>query len=247
MSIERRFIPTITNDETAALPAIRFEGETIVVDTDAQLIDACKYLAQQPVLGFDTETRPSFKVGVTNRVSLLQLSTYQRCYLIRLCRVKLTRELLHILESKSIKKIGIDVAGDIRSLCQLRQIKAGGFVDLQALAPEWGIEDKSLRKISAIVLGKRVSKAQRLSNWEAAQLTVQQRAYAATDAWVCLVIMDALNAVPKSNPAPAVPVEAAVEEEARRKRRSRRRMTRRRRKPSDGAGEQSQKTIQTKI
>lgn len=246
MSIERRFIPTITNDETATLPAIRFEGETIVVDTDAQLIDACKYLAQQPVLGFDTETRPSFKAGVTNRVSLLQLSTYRRCYLIRLCRVKMTRELLHILESKSIKKIGIDVAGDIRSLCQLRRVKAGGFADLQAMAPEWGIEDKSLRKISAIVLGKRVSKAQRLSNWEAAQLTEQQMAYAATDAWVCLVIADALNAVPKSNPAPVPPVEAAAEEEARRKRRSRRRMPRRR-KPSDGAGGQSQKNIQTKI
>lgn len=248
MSIEPRFIPTITNDQTAALPAIRFDGETVVVDTDAQLADACKYLAGQSVIGFDTETRPSFKAGVTNRVALLQLSTYERCYLIRLCRVRFSRELLRIMESASIKKVGADVAGDIRSLNQLKHFRADGFLDVQTLAPQWGIEDKSLRKISAIVLGKRVSKAQRLSNWEAAQLTEQQMAYAATDAWVCLKILDALNAVPAVCPAPAQPEKPIADEEVvRRKRRSRRRILRRRRKVSDGTAETSQENVQVKI
>lgn len=200
MSIEQPFIPTITNEQTAELPAIRFEGEVQIVDTEVQLNEACEYLSQHSVIGFDTETRPSFKAGVTNRVALIQLSTTERCYLIRLCRVRMGRALQDLLENRDVKKVGADVAGDIRSLGQLRHIRPEGFIDLQTIAPQWGIEEKSLRKLSAIVLGKRVSKAQRLSNWEAAQLTEQQVAYAATDAWVCLEILSALEAVPKSHP-----------------------------------------------
>ncbi len=200
MSIEQHFIPTITNEQTAELPAIRFEGEVQIVDTEAQLNEACEYLSQHSVIGFDTETRPSFKAGVTNRVALIQLSTKERCYLIRLCRMKFGRQLQDLLENREVKKVGADVAGDIRSLGQLRHIRPEGFIDLQTIAPQWGIEEKSLRKLSAIVLGKRVSKAQRLSNWEAVQLTEQQIAYAATDAWVCLEILSALDSVPKTDP-----------------------------------------------
>lgn len=213
MSIEQKFAPTITNEQTAALPAVRFEGEVQIVDTEQALIEACEYLSQHPVIGFDTETRPSFKAGVTNRVALIQLSTSERCYLIRLCRMKFGRELQRLLENPNIKKVGADVAGDIRSLTQLRHIRAAGFIDLQTIAPQWGIEEKSLRKLSAIVLGKRVSKAQRLSNWEAAQFTEQQISYAATDAWVCLEILSALESTPKVKPAPVeeVAVEIKVE------------------------------------
>ena len=213
MSIEQKFATTITNEQTAALPAVRFEGEVQIVDTEQALIEACEYLSQHSVIGFDTETRPSFKAGVTNRVALIQLSTSERCYLIRLCRMKFGRELQRLLENPNIKKVGADVAGDIRSLTQLRHIRAAGFIDLQTIAPQWGIEEKSLRKLSAIVLGKRVSKAQRLSNWEAAQFTEQQISYAATDAWVCLEILAALEVTPKVKPAPVeeVAVEIKVE------------------------------------
>lgn len=100
----------------------------------------------------------------------------------------LAKPILRLLESKKLLKIGTDVAGDLRALRQLREFRDRGFVDLQAIAPEWGIAEKSLRKLSAIVLGQRVSKAQRLSNWEANTLTDQQRLYAATDAWVCTEI-----------------------------------------------------------
>lgn len=211
MSIEQKFAPTITNELTATLPAIRFEGEVQIVDTEQGLAEACNYLAQHSVIGFDTETRPSFKAGITNRVALIQLSTTERCYLIRLCRMKFGRDLQRLLENPDIKKVGADVAGDLRSLNQLRHIRAAGFVDLQTIAPQWGIEEKSLRKLSAIVLGKRVSKAQRLSNWEAAQFTEQQISYAATDAWVCLEILSALESTPKVNPAPICEVELTAE------------------------------------
>lgn len=197
MNAEPFFSPTISNEQLAVLPTIHFEGEIVIVETEKVLLEACEYLSRQPVIGFDTESRPSFKAGVTNKVALLQLSSPERCYLIRLCRVPMKRPLLRLLESRTILKIGADVAGDIRALNQLRHFRAGGFVDLQALAPQWGIEEKSLRKLSAITLGKRVSKAQRLSNWEAARLTQQQLSYAATDAWVCLEILKTLSSAPK--------------------------------------------------
>ncbi|MBQ3255500.1 MAG: 3'-5' exonuclease domain-containing protein 2 [Rikenellaceae bacterium] len=233
MSIEQKFAPTITNEQTATLPAIRFEGKVQIVDTEQGLIEACNYLSQHSVIGFDTETRPSFKAGITNRVALIQLSTPERCYLFRLCRMKFGRELQRLLENPDIKKVGADVAGDIRSLNQLRHIRAAGFIDLQTIAPQWGIEEKSLRKLSAIVLGKRVSKAQRLSNWEAAQFTEQQISYAATDAWVCLEILAKLEATPKCNPAPEQEIKAQaepqkIEQKAEQKAKSRRRPFRRR-------------------
>ncbi len=191
------FKSTISNEETAQLQAARFNGKIVVVDTESAVEDACAHLAAQRVIGFDTETRPSFKAGATNRVALLQLSTPERCYLFRLNRIPLDRAILKILTDKAIMKIGADVAGDIRSLHALRHFTAGGFVDLQSIVDGWGIEEKSLRKMSAIVLGQRVSKAQRLSNWEAINLTEQQQMYAATDAWICIGIYEKLLKTPK--------------------------------------------------
>lgn len=198
MTTTNNFIDKIGNEEAAALPAIEFKGEIRIIEHERDILPACKHLMKQPVIGFDTETRPSFRPGVTFRVSLLQLSTPHLCYLFRLNKIPLDKPLLQLLETSEVLKIGADVAGDLRSLRQIRQFRDGGFVDLQAIAPEWGIEDKSLRKLSAIVLGQRVSKAQRLSNWEAATLTDKQKLYAATDAWVCTAIYDRLLNTPKT-------------------------------------------------
>ncbi len=191
------FIDKISNEQTALLPAVEFRGEIRIVEHERDIAAACKTLAEQPVIGFDTETRPSFRPGVTFRVSLLQLSTPTVCYLFRLNKIPLAKPILQLLEDRRILKIGADVAGDLRSLRQIRHFRDGGFVDLQGIAPEWGIGEKSLRKLSAIVLGRRVSKAQRLSNWEAATLTDKQQLYAATDAWVCTRIYEQLLRTPK--------------------------------------------------
>ena len=192
MAFER----TISNEDTAALPSARFEGRIVVVENDRQAAPARRDPPSQSIIGFDTETRPSFTAGVVNKVALLQLSTHERCYLIRLCRTRLHNSILKILSNPRIVKIGADVAGDLRALHALRHFKERGFADLQQMAGEWGIEEKSLRKMSAIVLGRRVSKAQRLSNWEANVLTPQQKMYAATDAWVCISIYEKLLATP---------------------------------------------------
>lgn len=187
------YIANISNEEVSALETVHFDGRIEVVETVDALAKACKDLAKQSIIGFDTETRPSFKAGVTNKVALLQLSTQECCYLIRLNKLALVRELLSILSNDNIIKVGADVRNDIAALNKLRHFTARGFVDLQSEVPKYGIEDKSLRKISGIVLGKKVSKAQRLSNWEAKQLTPQQQMYAATDAWVCIEIYNKLT------------------------------------------------------
>lgn len=192
------FIHKINNEQTAQLPAIEFRGKICIIDREEQVEEACLHLASQPVIGFDTETRPSFKAGVSYRVSLLQLSSEERCYLFRLNKIALSKPILKLLENPALKKIGADVTGDLRALHQLRHFREGGFIDLQTIAPEWGIEEKSLRKLSAIVLGQRVSKAQRLSNWESSTLTDKQQLYAATDAWACLRIYKRLLQTPKN-------------------------------------------------
>lgn len=204
------FQPTITNEQTAELPSARFDGRIVIIDREEQVEKMCGDLAAQRIIGFDTETRPSFKAGITNKVALLQLSTHERCYLIRLCRTKLHNRLLKILSDPNIVKIGADVAGDLRSLHTLRHFSERGFVDLQQMVAYWGIEEKSLRKMSAIVLGHRVSKAQRLSNWEASTLTPQQQMYAATDAWVCINIYEKLMQTTPLQPLPAC-MEVCVE------------------------------------
>ena len=187
------FRATIDNDTVASLPAARFDGPIVIVDSEEQIEAACRDLSTSEVIGFDTETRPSFRAGVSYKVSLLQLSTRTCCYLFRLCHIRLDNRILKILGSRRILKVGASVAGDIRALHALRNFKADGFIDLQNEAERWGIEEKSLRKLSAITLGERVSKAQRLSNWEAETLTQQQQEYAATDAWVCVRILDELQ------------------------------------------------------
>lgn len=175
----------------------RFDGKIVVVDTADALADACAELTKHSVIGFDTETRPSFTAGITNKVSLMQLSVGDVCYLVRLNRLPLDKALIAILQNPNIKKVGAAVQNDIQRLNELRHFKAAGFVDLQNMVGQFGIEDRSLRKLSAIILGKKVSKAQRLSNWEAHTLTPQQQLYAATDAWVCVEILNALKRAEK--------------------------------------------------
>ena len=219
------FQANIDNDSVAMLPAARFPGRIVVVDNDDMVDAACEDLQRYERIGFDTETRPSFRAGVSYKVSLLQLSTPDTCYLFRLCKIRLCNRILKILGSRRILKVGADVSGDIRQLRELREFNADGFVDLQHEASRWGIEEKSLRKLSAIVLGERVSKAQRLSNWEATALTEQQQDYAATDAWVSLKLLEELLLVKPNVEAPLTIISASkprVDAEAAMKPKSRR-------------------------
>ena len=184
---------TISKEELEQLPKAAFPGEIIVVDSPENIEEACRYLSAQSQIGFDTESRAVFQKGVVNKIALLQLSTDERCYLFRLCRIRLEKAILKILESPNVRKIGLATHGDIKELFTLRKFRARNFVDLQDIVGDYGIKELGLTKISGIVLGQRVAKAQRLSNWEATQLTESQLIYAATDAWVCSRIYDKLT------------------------------------------------------
>lgn len=188
-----QYLPKITNEEVSALSTHHFKGEIVVVDSTESMLRAEEILSHESVIGFDTETRPSFTKGVHYNVSLLQLSTKKCALLFRLQLVPLSPKILEILANPSVLKIGAAIRDDIRILRAAQDFTPGGFIDLQTIIGKWGIEELSVRKMAAIVLAIRVSKAQRLSNWEATTLTPSQREYAAMDAWVCREIYQCLN------------------------------------------------------
>ncbi|MEG1463522.1 MAG: 3'-5' exonuclease [Mucinivorans sp.] len=187
------FEATISNEQASALEVSGFAGEIVVVDDDASMARAEELLAGEKLLGIDTETRPAFQKGTSYPLALLQVSTPEVSLLFRVQKVKLTPRIIAILQDKNVLKIGAALRDDIKALQKTQPFTPAGFVDLQTIIRRWGIEEKSVRKMAAIVLGFKVSKAQRLSNWEAVRLTTAQQAYAATDAWVCLRIYQVLK------------------------------------------------------
>ena len=178
------YAETISKEELEQLPKAAFPGKIYVIDSAEDVEKACEYLLAQPQIGFDTESRAVFQKGVVNKIALLQLSTDERCYLFRLCRIRLEKAILKILESPNVRKIGLATHGDIKELFTLRKFRARNFVDLQDIVGDYGIKELGLTKISGIVLGQRVAKAQRL---RAASLRHVQRSGAratTTTAWV---------------------------------------------------------------
>lgn len=177
----------ISPDEIAALELASFPGEIVVVDEPGPVMDqAVRYLKKQTVLGFDTETRPTFSPEQhSGGTALLQLSGGGKAYLFRLKKCGLPRALASVLASPKVIKVGAATLDDVRGLQKITPFNPKGFVDLQNIVWEYGIRDKSVKKMTAIILGVKISKAQQLSNWEADKLSEGQQRYAATDAWVC--------------------------------------------------------------
>lgn len=181
------FVKSIDSDILEKMQLASFPGKIEVIDSLGPEFDkAVRYLRSQSIIGFDTETRPCFSPGQAHHgVALLQLSGPEKAYLFRIQKTGMHKRLVNILASDKILKIGAAVNDDIRGLQKYVDFQAAGFVDLQRIVWEWGIKDKSVKKMSAIILGFRVSKTQQLSNWEAEVLSDAQQKYAATDAWVC--------------------------------------------------------------
>ena len=187
---------SISNDELAELPLSSFEGVVHVIEQHEDLDNALKYLSNQTVIGFDTETRPAFKKGQIFPVSLLQLATSEQAFLFRINKIGLSAGIIRILTSAKILKIGVAIRDDIKILQRIVPFKPAGFIELQDLVKYYGIENFSLKKLSAIVLGFRISKAARLTNWDAQELSEQQLIYGATDAWVSCEIYKQLLRIP---------------------------------------------------
>lgn len=190
----------ISREALDKLPRPRFEGEIVVIDKIEHLDKGLSLLSGSPIIGIDTETKPNFNPGKQNSVSLLQLSTETHCLLIRIGRIGLPTSITQILEDESILKVGLSLQGDIRQLLKLNSFEPRGFIELQQLAPGYGLRCSSLQKMYAIVCGGYLSKKQRLSNWEAQQLSEAQQQYATLDAYACLKIYQHFMSLPAPHP-----------------------------------------------
>ncbi len=188
-------IPSISKEEIALLEPETFKGRTIVIQSLPEAEKAIQYLSTFPLIGFDTETRPSYKKGTINGVALIQLSTTDTCFLFRLNIIGFPDCLIDLLANPDIKKIGLSLRDDFLAMSRKKKITPRGFEDLQKIVLEYGISDVSLQKIYALLFHKRISKNQRLSNWEADVLTDSQKNYASLDAWACLQIYNQLKSL----------------------------------------------------
>lgn len=179
--------------EIAALPRVLFDGRIIVIQSEGEADRAVDYLLTFPLLGIDTETRPSFRRGRVNKVALLQVSTHDTCFLFRLNRIGMPQSLLRLLQDEHGLKVGLSLRDDLISLHRREDFAPGNFLDLQDYVKQFGIEDLSLQKLYANIFGQKITKGQRLTNWEADVLTNGQKLYAATDAWACIRIYEELG------------------------------------------------------
>jgi ribonuclease D len=175
----------ITVEELAEHELSWFKGEIVLIDNLKTFYEVFPRLQGSDLLGFDTETRPTFKKGKRNAVSLIQLSTGNLACLFRINKIGIPDELADVLSDPSVTKAGVAVHDDIRFLSGVRKFKPDGFIDLQTFVKDFGIQSSGLKKLVAIILGFRISKRQQVTDWEAEQLTEAQQIYAATDAWVC--------------------------------------------------------------
>ena len=204
---------TITKAEIATMPKVLFEGRIFVIYTEADADKAVEYLKTQQIVGVDTETRPSFKRGTTHKVALLQIATADTCFLFRLNRIGMPASLQDFLMSDTLK-IGLSLKDDFMMLRRRKNMHAeeGNWIELQDYVGRFGIEDRSLQKIYANLFGQKISKNQRLSNWEAETLTEGQMKYAATDAWACVEIYRCLDEMERTGDYEVVKVVKEVSE-----------------------------------
>lgn len=181
------YISTIAAEDIERLDQVSFPGIIQVIDSvGSEFNNAIKYLKNQKIIGFDTETRPCFSASQPRYgVALLQLSSHDRAFLFRINNMGMHRRLCNLLSNDKVMKVGAAVTDDIRGLQKYSSFTPRAFVDLQKMVGNYGIKDRSVKKMTAIILGFRISKAQQLSNWEAETLSESQVKYAATDAWVC--------------------------------------------------------------
>lgn len=176
--------PCLSKEEINLLPIRAWEGRIVLVQDEAALDAALEQLWNEPVLGFDTETRPTFTKGKTCQPALIQLATAQTAYLIQLTHIPFSDRMAELLASPSVLKVGVAIHDDMKALARIHEFTPSGVVDLAALARAKGVQAQGLRTLSANLLGFRISKSAQCSNWENRELTSQQVKYAATDAWV---------------------------------------------------------------
>lgn len=195
MMVKNNFQETITIEEIQDYDLSWFKGEIVIVDNLQIFNKILPWLRIEKILGFDTESRPSFRKGHKNKVSLIQLANRNLACLFRINKIGIPEELVNILADPKVVKAGVAVHDDIRFLKKVKKFSPAGFIDLQHFVKDFGIQSSGLKKLTAIVLGFRISKRQQVTNWEADELSEAQQVYAATDAWVCREIYMKLTSI----------------------------------------------------
>lgn len=176
----------ISKEELSLLPLETFQGSVVVVDNQIAFDAMMVALSKESVIGFDTETKPVFAKGRHNKVALLQIATSDNCYLVRLNILGFPKALMEMFMNHHLLKVGLSIKDDFLMLRgRSSGFEASGFVELQTFVKAYGIADNSLQKIYALLFMKKISKSQRLSNWEAEELSINQKSYAALDAYAC--------------------------------------------------------------
>ncbi len=177
-----------------SMPQVMFPGDIYVIDSIFHVKEAMRVLMNYPMVGFDTETRPSFRKGVVHKTALMQLSTPHECFLFRTCKIGVPQDLAQYLANASYLKVGLSLHDDFKIMSKFDNCnEPSGFLDLQDIVGDYCITDISLQKIYAILFGEKIAKGQQLTNWEAPTLTPAQQNYGAVDAWACLKIYNYLK------------------------------------------------------
>lgn len=189
----RKYYLSIPKDVLVKLEPEHYDGPITVIDKPEDVAEAIETLRKSKIIGFDTETRPSFKKGQSNSLALIQMCTKEQCFLFRVNIIGMVKPLIDLLEDAGKIKVGLSIHDDFHNLQKICNIDPQGFIDLQQFVKTIGIMDNSLTRIYAIIFNKRIAKGQRLSNWEAPVLTQQQQSYAALDAIACIRIYDAIG------------------------------------------------------
>ncbi len=180
------------------LPQVVYTGRIIVIQSESEAEQAVRFLLTQDVLGVDTETRPMFRKGEQHKVALLQVASRDTCFLFRLNDIGIPPSVIRLLEDCTVPKIGLSWHDDLLSLHRRVEFNPGYFVDLQDIVKKIGIKDLSLQKLYANIFHQKISKRQRLTNWEADVLSDKQKLYAATDAWACIKLYEEINRLYKT-------------------------------------------------
>lgn len=184
---------SIEKTDIQRMPQVMFPGDIHVIDSIYHVKEAVRVLSNSPLVGFDTETKPSFRKGVVHKTALIQISTIDECFLFRSCKIGMPDVLAQYLASAEHKKVGLSLHDDFKIMRKLSNMEPAGFIDLQDVVGDYCITDISLQKIYAILFGGKIAKGQQLTNWEAPELSAAQQNYGAVDAWACLKIYNYLS------------------------------------------------------
>jgi ribonuclease D len=189
------FESNITKAAINELPLKRYEGPVVLIEQIEAIKEALSVIRNHKVVGFDTETKPVFVKGQYNDVALIQIAIPGCVYLFRINKTGVTSEIIDFFEDPGILKVGVGLKDDLIFLNKLSPFESAGFEEVNEMVNAIDIEANGLRKLTAIILGFRISKNAQVSNWEAQELNEKQIRYAATDAWVCLEMYDKIKQI----------------------------------------------------